>query len=167
MKKPVLAIPCPYGQPGDVLWVRETFIKMPRGGRYEYKANHPAFTEEATKNKVLKEEGLKWKPSIHMSKAAARIWLQVQEIKVERLQDITEESAVAEGVEKNEDRGLVVYKSYLATEPYHWSIRTARKSFETLWQSINAKKMPWESNPWVWVVKFKVLSTTGKPSNIS
>src|SRR5690606_12450991 len=88
---------CPYGKPGDLLWVRETWAKLverykdgpllyqPEGFKYVFKAD----------NVFMKN----WKPSIHMPKAACRIWLMVEEIRVERLQDISEEDAVAEGVE--------------------------------------------------------------------
>ena len=64
-------VKCPYGQPGDVLWVRETFMRMPREGFFNYKAHHPIFKYADDKIQLLKEFGLKWKPSIHMPKEAA------------------------------------------------------------------------------------------------
>jgi uncharacterized protein YqfB (UPF0267 family) len=137
-------ITCPYGQPGDLLWVRESWrgVKQDFGeDRYEYRA-----TEKI-------DIDTKWKPSIHMPKTAARIWLEVTNVRAERLQDITEHDALQEGMsiryDKDED-GLVV-KDKRNTE-----------AFEELWQSINGTES-WEANPWVWVVEFKVLSTTGKP----
>src|SRR5690606_1595189 len=95
-----------YGKPGDLLWVRETFtIKAPVMGfeaqdwaSYEYKAS--GYTLGF---------GEKWKPSIHMPKAAARIWLEITDISVERLQDISKEDAIAEGIEPVADG----YKNYM------------------------------------------------------
>src|SRR5690606_3289869 len=78
-------IKCPYGEPGDLLWVRETFTEWPKGS-FQYKASTASGDELGI-----------WKPSIHMPKAACRIWLMVEEIRVERLQDISEEDAVEEG----------------------------------------------------------------------
>lgn len=124
-------IKCRYGQPGDLLWVRETWIDTfipnttPAGGIY-YLADYP------------NKGSLRWRPSIHMPKTAARIWLQVEEIRVERLHDISEEGAAREGC-------------------------YTRRRFEVIWEKINGKDS-WKRNPWVWVVKFKVLSTTGKPA---
>ena len=144
---------CPYGQPGDLLWVREAFgIEEERyiqpemhsyGGRFEeevfYKADDPSLP------------GMKWKPSIHMPKRAARLWLEVTGIRVERVQEISEEDAVAEGI----------YKNIENPDGYGWrygeSCNTARAAFKKLWNSINGKKpgCSWEDNPWVWVVEFK------------
>lgn len=161
---------CPYGQPGDVLWVRETFRKFYGDSEYPdcyvYKADIDKCGQVPVKHANGKGVGFfTWdkapaKPSIHMPKAAARIWLQVTEIKVERLHDITEQGAIAEGVEpyKTTDK----YKDYYLAEHV---CNTAKQSFITLWHSINGKDSL-AANPWVWVVKFKVLSTTGKPQNL-
>lgn len=135
---------CPYGHPGTVLWVRETWQqrndKALKLGfdKYYYKADFKGCTEAG------------WKPSIHMPKAAARIWLQVTEIKVERLHDITDEGAILEGC-------LVEQEIFVQGE--------LRGAFINVWSSINGY-ISWALNPWVWVVKFKVLSTTGKPQNL-
>lgn len=156
---------CPYGKPGDLLWVRETFkTKYIKGCLVEFKLNYPKnhpwlyFANE----KDVKGYG-KWKPSINMPKSAARIWLRVTEIKVERLQDITEESAIAEGVMK---RKKAVYKNqeYWNYLNKNWQQGvTPFFSFKTLWQSINGEDS-WNANPWVWVVKFEVVSKIGKPN---
>lgn len=127
---------CPYGQPGDLLYVRETFTPY-RTDKYLYKADE-----------ILLINGA-WKPSIHMPKAAARIWLEVEEVKVEWLQDISEEDAKEEGVTPD-----------LATDHPKGVYYTA---FSDLWTKINGNGS-WISNPWVWVIKFKVLSTTGATS---
>lgn len=141
-----IAVRCPYGQPGDLIYVRETWA--PAWNQVLYKANE----------RYGKYEGQKWKPSIHMPKEAARIWLQVTSIKVERLKDITEEDAKAEGVEKI-DESIFCWKHYGGK---YAGCSNAKTSFQSLWQSINGDES-WQANPWVWVVSFKVLSTTGKP----
>lgn len=113
---------------------------------------------------------LRLRPSIHMPKAAARIWLEVTEVKCERLQDITEESARAEGVRYDEE--VATSEDVLCDGYYFYPCNdfrddswgfSAKTSFYSLWCSINGVKS-WPSNPWVWVVKFKVLSTTGRPA---
>jgi hypothetical protein len=118
----------PYGWPGDLLWVRETFQIIPPNSIF-YKADK--------ENKVKKG----WKPSIHMPKEAARIWLQIKDVRVERLQQISYADAKAEGVEY----------------PHN---------FYDLWLKINGP-LSWDANPWVWVVEFEVVSTTGKPEMYS
>lgn len=145
---------CPYGQPGDRLWVRETFMDMlgtgvehrhdPRGllQRYAYAADHQpgSYGDEARKS-----YGLKWKPSIHMPRAASRITLEITSVRVERLQNISESDAQAEGcalecmTPTGDDNGSAIYGlgGYLA-----------------LWESINGAGS-WNMNPWVWVVEFK------------
>lgn len=138
---------------GDILWVRETFAKVPItafGSEYIFKASFD------------KTYSGGWKPSIFMPKEAARIFLEVTNVRVERVHDISEADAIAEGVEKIADYGTTSYKLY--TEPdAAYSDIDAIWSFESLWQSINGKKHPWDSNPWVWVYEFKIID---KPSNL-
>lgn len=141
---------CPYGRPGDLLWVRETWA--PAWNQVLYKANE----------RYGKYEGQKWKPSIHMPKKAARIWLQVEGVRVERLQDISEEDAIAEGIEKKPGSTSSTKFDYRHYE-YEGSYNVdAKVSFRTLWEKINGADS-WAANPFAWVVKFNVLSTTGKP----
>jgi len=159
-------IKCPYGQPGDLLWVRETFARATIGGKeiFGYKSLEKYPSQ------------IKYKPSIHMPKAAARIWLQVEEVKVERLQDISDDSIIAEGVRipvNGIGTNRVVFK--LGVENSAFSFLPERKEGEKynqsqllhafwaeLWCEVN-DRASWDLNPWVWVVKFNVLSTTGKP----
>lgn len=138
---------CRYGQPGDVLWVRETF------GIYS-----DAFLFKAGDIGIFK--GIKWKPSIHMFKDYARIWLKVEEIRVERLQKISEGDARREGVKFASSTIGPCYLDYI-NGGYN-AMTTAYHSFRSLWRKINGIES-WDSNPWVWVIEFKVLSTTGKP----
>jgi hypothetical protein len=133
---------------------------------------------EAWSGELIRKH-MPWKPSIHMPKAAARIWLLVEDVQVQRLQDISEEDAKSEGVQScvatkelfgARAQGLRLYRNYdrsdhsLKDHPCN-GFDTAKVSFETLWESINGKDS-WNENPWVWVVKFKVLSTDGKPENL-
>lgn len=139
----------PYGQPGDLLWVKETWSKS-NDGSIDFKTNFP-FTHPMGG----------WKPSIHMSKVSSRIWLMVEDVRVERLQDITEEDAKSEGIEPV----LNGFKNYIRSLPLYWqNPRPAYNSFASLWKSINGEKS-WKSNPWVWVIKFRILSKTGRPSD--
>lgn len=165
----------PFGKSGDLLWVRETFMKMPREGFFQYKANHPLFKSSDIKNQFLKEEGFKWKPSIHMPKAASRIWLMIEDIRVERLQEISEQDAIAEGIESKFIHLFqeIRYRCYSSKNkipyagfPKHWASnwRSPISSFNSLWTSINGKESL-NQNPWVWVIKFRVLSKTGRPSD--
>lgn len=161
---------CPYGHPGDILWVRETWFPAAINGSkvmIGYNVDEPKQTIEITTEKVdyywkQMDKG-RYIPSIHMPKEAARIWLEVTDVRAERLQDISEQQAIAEGIEKR--RGSTSstkfdYKHYRYDHSYDVS---AEVSFRTLWEKINGPET-WNANPWVWVVSFKVLSTTGKPN---
>lgn len=129
----------PY-QVGDILYVRETWAKV--NGIYIYKAD-----EDATP--------LKWRPSIHMPKEAARIWLEVTKVRVERLQEITGYEAIAEGIDVTD----VPEHTPLYTPLYRFN--EAKRRFIRLWDStIKNQDLPlygWDSNPWVWVISFKRL----------
>lgn len=123
---------CPYGQPGDLLWVRETFLIKPNGDAF-YRADDPAASGWNSGSTTTK-----WKPSIFMPRWASRITLRVLDVRVERVQKITEADARAEGVGE-------------------WGCDTI-EVFQDLWDSINAKRgYSWDSNPWVWVVSFEVV----------
>lgn len=134
-----LCIP-PY-QPGDILYVRETWKKAPNGYYYY---------EDWQKNDIA--DITKWHPSIHMPKEAARIWLKVTDVRVERLQDITEDGAKAEGAIDN--RGFIH-----SPENEYDRIHTAREHFIEIWNSTIKKSdidcYGWDANPWVWVIEFE------------
>lgn len=175
----------PYGKPGDVLWVRETFCKGivwdgegPEPGYFdligEPRPDHlnPKFFYKADKHdfewcrEELNEDDpryftAKWKPSIHMPKSAARIWLQVTEIRVERLQDISQEDAGEEGVTPKPHR----CEGW--SNPANQIKDCFKCAFRFLWNTINGERgYSWDRNPWVWAVSFRVLSTTGRPANL-
>lgn len=142
-------------QVGDILWVRETFRESPKNAtwkRYSYKADY---------NCYLAELG-KWKPNIHMPKAACRIFLKITNVRVERLQDISEDDAIKEGVEviggKIDDSP--VFRNYLQLGIKN-GYGFPRNSFSSLWKSINGEQS-WKDNPWVWVIEFESIE---KPEN--
>lgn len=151
---------------GDLLWVRETWVGHNRSKFKDYLSFQSGgywFAYKADgKEKFPNGEVIKWKPSIFMPKTAARIWLEVTDIRVERLQDINEEDAKAEGAEKvwQDEKGNFWF-------PASESIRTVgehgdfKTGFNSIWHGINGEES-WNQNPWVWVISFKVLSTTGK-----
>lgn len=155
---------CPYGKPGDILWVKETFTILDwwedsKAVQVMYE-DGKTLVGQLTEREWLKFK--KWKQkegrksSLFMFKSLSRIWLKVTNVRVERLQDISEEDAITEGVDFRYDKdeyGLVIYDG------------KAKRMFEELWQSINGPES-WDLNPYVWVVEFEVLSTTGKPENI-
>lgn len=165
---------CPYGKVGDLLWVRETWRKyFPCDGNgftdfsspvIEYAADNPEpqYMVDGDGFQMYNKDGsekfIPFKPSIHMPKEAARIWLQVTDIRVERLKDISIQGCISEGIE-GENR-IMGFKDY--TKPEAIPYLNAYNSFCSLWSSINGPDS-WQANPWVWVVCFKVLSTTGKP----
>lgn len=128
---------CPYGQPGDILWVRETFL-------VEYSRHKEFYEYKADYSDTLAKEVV-WKPSIFMPREAARILLRVIDIRVERLQDISEEDAIAEGV------SLPNYADQAIRDVRYPDPSTI---YAELWESINGEGS-WDANPWVWVVKFE------------
>lgn len=119
-------IKTPY-QPGDILYVRETFIQA-AAHIFWYKAD----------DKLWMSKDLLWKPSIHMPKEAARIWLKVTDVRVERLQDMTDDDAEAEG--------CFDYTSTALGFPDVWD-STIKKS--------DLDRYGWNANPWVWVIEFE------------
>ena len=136
-------IPCPYGQPGDHLWVRETcFINGPsKGSEVIYKA-------DPLPNWEGEETDIRWRPSIHMPRWASRIQLEITSVRVERLQDISEEQAKAEGATCE----LAEIDSVRLG-----AASTYRAGFQRLWQSINGPGS-WNANPWVWAVEFRRIN---------
>lgn len=116
----------PFGQPGDILWVRETFGDC--GVRLAYRAD----TDDGAACKVKR-----WTPSIHMPRKAARILLEITDVRVERLNSISMEDCRKEGCHAGQ-------------------CATPRDHFSHLWQSIYGQES-WDGNPWVWVVEFQVI----------
>ena len=153
---------CPYGKPGDVLWVRETFCPMVISdfdGDGNDKHTYLFKTEPNCMDILNQMEDATWKPSIHMPKSVARIWLEIVSIKPQRLQDISREDCRLEGIKQIG----ATYRNYMKSNV---STYNERVSFQTLWISINGYES-WAANPWVWAIEFKVLSTTGKEAILS
>lgn len=144
---------CPYGQPGERLWVKETFAPYGDAGALWFKAGIPEYECARPTGKwlnfpyllgelVAPSNNLKWTPSIFMPRWASRITLEITGVRVERVQDISEEDAKAEGV-------------------VSWTLPTGEKvykpEFSLLWKRINDKRpgCSWQDNPWVFVIEFK------------
>lgn len=167
----------PY-RTGDILWVRETWTK--EGGEYFYRADfdsdfldpcetlsggypHECTYHPGCEGCMRGPQRIYWRPSIHMPREAARIFLRVTNVRVERLQDITEEDAKAEGAQK----------MYPYTDPETRKTAfllhddgTYRIGFFQIWDSTIKPKdrvaYCWESTPWVWVIEFERIVNEGK-----
>ncbi len=150
---------CPYGLPGDRLWVRESFycVDMPHYGDTPclvYADEYERYQKyDQTKPHGIEERPCGFKfghhPSIFMPRWASRINLEITGIRVERLQDISEEDAKDEGCS-----GGVTTESHFGSNKAFES--TPLSEFYNLWESINAKRgFGWDKNPWVWVIEFK------------
>lgn len=137
---------CHFGQPRDWLWVKETWLKADDG--YHYKSDASVISEG-----IRKAYGYKWHSSVHMSGWASRITLEVEDVRVEPVQNITEDDAKAEGFEDGcGPLGDGKFDDVLERE---W---TARDEFCDVWDSLYAKKgFGWDDNLPVWVGRFKVV----------
>ncbi|MDD2707536.1 MAG: hypothetical protein PHV34_05955 [Verrucomicrobiae bacterium] len=151
-------IKCPYGQPGDRLWMRERwctgkpFDNISPGRLWKGNDSEQLAVNYATEPEWV-EQG-KWRPSIHMPRWASRITLEIIKVRVERVQEITEDDAKAEGAKK----GLWLENDMLLepTDEYEEGKSSYKQGFGFLWDSINAKRgFGWESNPWVWAIEFR------------
>jgi hypothetical protein len=135
-------LPC---EPGNILYVRETWKKAPNGYYYY---------EDWQRNDIA--DITKWKPSIHMPKEAARIWLKVTNVRVERLQDIDEDGAVKEGIPWSECRNC---KAPFGCDACAGEGYDEIDAFAELWDStikkIDLDFYGWNANPWVWVIEFE------------
>lgn len=152
-------IPCPHGAPGDLLWVRETFgheVRALGGTQHEkicYRATNPNAVRCYDCNGG--EIPMKWTPSIHMPRWASRILLRVTDVRVERLREISEADAIAEGVSELPMQHQVP-GAWWSADPTDTKLhsRTSRGAFRLLWESINGAES-WDANPWVWVIEFE------------
>ncbi|MBD7320742.1 hypothetical protein HPO09_01795 [Klebsiella pneumoniae] len=154
----MVSIICPHGKPGDRIWVRETFCPVDDtqyGGEEwvdyratpKFEASHPAGWDVAPND----AEALKWRPSIHMPRWASRIMLEITDVRVERLNAISEEDATAEGVPPAGSL-LPDYPGTFLTPKGDFA--TAKVAFQRLWESIYGEES-WKANGWVWVISFK------------
>lgn len=152
-------IHCPDGKIGERLWVRETWGIWKEGelcslSTFEYvDYDQGSFKAKLEKGYELRYKAdnatcNKWRPSIHMPRWASRITLEITNIRVERVQEITEEDAKAEGCRSAD---LASGRECFLNE----ELGSYKLHFKSLWDSIYSKKFPWDSNPWVWVIEFK------------
>ncbi|HDU6142406.1 hypothetical protein AAHU67_06645 [Klebsiella pneumoniae] len=147
---------CPYGIPGDRIWVREAFRVHSRAtdvATLVYKASERnSWTEQthrvpvAVCNKPATPE--KWTPSLHMPRWASRILLEITDVRVERLNSISQEDAQAEGLE------LTGWRPTYSDPDSGGEVMTPYDNFAELWSSIYGDES-WQANPWVWVIEFK------------
>lgn len=149
-------IGCPYGQPGDRLWVRETFRKIDGQTQPWIETDYRAsYTHGDRLGDLMGMRPPRWTPAIHMPRAASRISLEVTGVRVERLQDISYEDALAEGVHNMapavEDECI---QSGETSEDFARRMRWPQRQYRLLWEQINGPGS-WDANPWVWVVEFK------------
>ena len=163
---------CPYGVPGDRLWVKETFYAWGTWEQY-YDGNkkrcrfldhtdskHPVKYPATEGNRFYQGpsnggDDYHCRPSIFMKRKYSRITLDVTDVRVERVQNVSEKDSRSEGIfETPRDPGFESWSTYGMREYY----ATPRRAFKALWDSINAKRgYSWESNPLVWVVEFRVM----------
>lgn len=143
----------PYGRRHTHIWIRETWAELDFLAHDQVGVVFKA--SEIGQDWSENDEAWTWKPSIHMPKKFARIWLQIEQIGVERLKDISKTSAIAEGIEVKEDDIQFSYKDYLSDEIYYYD---PINSFQSLWESINGEDS-WTFNPWVWVIKFSKVKS--------
>lgn len=182
---------CPYGQPGDRLWVREThLLDPPIDGSWPSVGDGFASIEDIpgryrnTKHVLYRADNNLsgdwcWRPSIHMPRWASRITLEITDVRVQRVQDISEEDAIAEGCAARpfpgpwwqgyrDIDGDLIHQEAVGEFPPDWMIEphrmrdlshldvSARDAFHNLWDSINEKRgFGWNANPWVWALTFK------------
>lgn len=137
---------CPYGGPGDRLWVREAWREA-ENGTYAYAADLSTYEPGA----LIDMPKLRWRPSIHMPRPASRITLNVTEVRVERLQDISEEDARAEGAEMLD----CTYHGQCNSNrcPRHGVLDPYRVAFRHLWENLHGPGS-WDLNPYVWRICF-------------
>lgn len=140
---------CPYGQPGDRLWVRETWARDSEDGALFYRADvgRSGDADDWERNRLDGAPNYRWRPSIHMPRAASRITLEITGVRVERLQDISEADARAEGSPPSHPSIDAISQEFgFCDFPRSW--------YAQLWDQINGAGS-WNANPWVWVVEFR------------
>lgn len=136
---------CPYGVAGDRLWVKETHKVYEA---YDFRPREVFYRSDFSES----TDGTPWKPSIFMRRRDSRIDLEITKVRVERLQEITEADAKAEGVKR--DPSPCDHSRY-SCEEINCLGPTHKATFADLWDAINGERASWASNPWVWVVEFR------------
>lgn len=170
---------CPYGKPGDLLWVRETYalentleyhgeVEKPKDRPFKdceefwviphYRATEPdamILEPDESTNDFIKT---KWRPAIHMPLWASRLTLQIKNIRIERLQDISVKDVIEEGIRFKKVKDKIFYELFgwvdEIGEPVY-ACEYARETYRDIWESLHGKTS-WKENPWVWVIEFDV-----------
>lgn len=161
---------CPYGRPGDRLWVRETWQPHVEGDdeygvRYRADQSFRMANDDSELHNNVVSCGIdpsvdRWRPAIHMFRWASRITLEVTDVRVEQLQDISRDDAFAEGVDAVNPYEITpdlppgmcaCFRDY--QDAGNWFAASPQASFQSLWKHINGDDS-WKANPWVWVVSF-------------
>lgn len=158
---------CPYGQPGDRLWVRESFQPLFAEGfenHWEpdwktgkgYSISYPATDGIQEFFNLDDELSSACKPSIHMPRWASRILLEITGVRIEKLQDVSESDALAEGIESLTGDNTIYHWDFPKPHPNHAvsGYKSARSAYHELWCEINGRGS-WDANPYVWVIEFK------------
>nr|WP_249431910.1 morphogenetic protein [Enterobacter kobei] len=159
------AIGCPYGKPGDRIWVRETWQaihdSVDEFGHVEERTYAPSIPKEKDRywhtvyaehfgDENREDRGFPWRPAIHMPRWASRLTLEITDVRVERLNSISQEDAQAEGME------LTGWRPTYSDPDSGGEAWTPYDNFAQLWESIYGEES-WKANPWVWVIEFKVV----------
>jgi len=149
---------CPYGQPGDRIWVRECHYVIGETNEVFYRASG-GLSQYAERDRLQNNPPLiwqgPWRPSIFMKRAWSRIALEITNVRVERLQDISNADAIAEGIERNPE-----YPALWKSGNLHGDQNTMKSTgfpklaYRSIWEQINGHES-WVANPWVWVIEFK------------
>jgi len=163
--RPVKSFGCPYGQPGDRLWVRETwFADPPNDGTWSYvqwsgcrdsKLSDIPERHRGPESCIYRatwagaDDALAWRPSIHMPRWASRLTLELTDVRVQRLKDISEEDAIAEGCP-----GVECYRNPAFTKLVTDTGVLPQEEFGDVWRSVYGDES-WDANPWVWCVSFR------------
>lgn len=165
-------VKCPYGQPGDILWVREKscYVHLEHahdlleGFREKRQIIYGTDMHDDWMKYAKEKYGYKWTPSLFMAKHHCRIFLKISNVRVERLQDISEGDAEREGINIVEHN---CYENYIIEKDWQYDgmnqkgfhmIENPIGSFASLWAKINGEQS-WEDNPWVWVIEFERCGT--------
>lgn len=155
---------CPYGQTGDRLWVRETWRVSchlddwpPRDCIRVDESRQMQYVADGFEPASCYSEWGKTRPGIFMPRHLSRITLEVTGVRVERLQDISEADAIAEGID-----GPLCAQFTTRSPASDHLLPAAVHAYAGLWESLNAKRAPWASNPWVWVVEFPAMHVTAR-----
>jgi hypothetical protein len=145
---------CPYGAPGDLLWVRETWavdapLDQVRAEREDAMRVEPIFGHGPyyRADGIHENTGLTWRPSIHMPRWACRMVLELTAVRVERLQEISQQDVFREGLHNAQQKEI---------ERRVGKLLMSQECYQDLWDSLNAERgFGWAVNPWVWVVEFR------------